>query len=527
MAAAATALLLALPACAPAGESGSKAGQGQGDGAKNFSFYLYQKASGINPYDAGGGADATVVHLQFQPLLTWVDGKFEGRLAESWEFAPDGKSFTFKLKDARWSDDRPITAPDLKWALEAHLDKKTGSYISGYLLAVKGAKAFRDGAAQQVEGITAPDEKTLRIELENANVGFPALLTEAALAPKHVYESLPRDQWKGNAAFREPKVGSGPYLFSRWVSDDQIEFVANPAYNPKPKLAKVYAKYLSGDLAASQVSTGELDAAEIPAVDVKSMMNDKNVKIVQKPGNKVMALHTSFGDAGKLKDRRVRQAIMYAIDRQGLVDSVLGGNGKVVNAYMFAPEWAVAGGANPYGRDVDKAKALLKEAGWDPSIEVNLDIVPGQADRDAVMRIVHGNLNEAGIKAKITTHSAAEINKSVSTGGFDLLISPLTMAVPEPSLLSTRVTCAQAAPAGPNIARYCNPELDKLMAEGQTTSDQSKRAETYQKAYRILNEDVMNFPLYSATLNWGTGVSVQGIDPAANPITATAATWSK
>ncbi|NNG19546.1 ABC transporter substrate-binding protein [Naumannella sp. ID2617S] len=532
IAASALTALMLLPGCAPAGQSGSgtgSGGSGQNQGAKNFSFYLYQKATGINPYDAGGGADLTVVHLHFQPLLTWANNAYEGRLAQSWTFAPDGKSFTFNLKpDGRWSDGTPITAADVKWGLEGHLDKKTASYIAGYLQAIKGAKDFRDGKAQDVSGITAPDDKTLKIELDTANVGFPALLTEAAVAPKHVYGSIPRDQWKGNPAFREPKVGSGPFLFSRWVSDDQIEFAANPAYTPKPQVAKVYAKYLTGDVAAAQLGTGEIDAAEIPATDVKSMQSDKNITVLQKPGNKVMALHTPITPTAKLKDVKVRQAIMYAIDRQGLVNSVLAGQGKTADAYLFSPDWVIPGDKNPYNRDVAKAKQLLTEANWDPNTEVALDIVPGQADRDAVMKIVVGNLTEAGIKAKITPHSAAEIGKGVNEGKFDLLISPLTMAVPEPSLLATRVTCAQASPNGPNIARFCNPELDRAMAEGQATSDQAQRQAAYQKAYKILNTEVMmNFPLYSASLNWGTGKSVKGFDPSANPITASAAQWAK
>ncbi|PFG66768.1 peptide/nickel transport system substrate-binding protein [Propionibacteriaceae bacterium ES.041] len=530
VAAALTAALLALPGCAPAGQSGGAGGQGGqgGEANKNFSFYLYQKATGINPYDAGGGADQTLVHLVFQPLLTWANGKYEGRLAESWDFAQDGKTFTFNLKkDGKWSDGKPITAPDLKWALESHLDKKTGSYINGYLGSVKGAQEFRNGQAQEVTGITAPDDTTLKIELNTPNVGFPALLTEAALAPKHVYESIPRDQWKGNQAFREPKVGSGPFLFSRWISDDQTEFTANPGYVPKPKMDKVYAKYLTGDVAAAQLGTGEIDAAEIPAADVKSMKSDPNITVVQKPGNRAMTLHTVVTPTSKLKDQKVRQAIMYAIDRQGIVDSVIGGEGKALDAYLFAPDWVVPPNKNPYNRDVNKAKQLLQEANWDPNTEVNLQIVPGQADRDAVMRIVVGNLTEAGIKAKITPVTAADSGKLVTDGTFDVLISPLTMAVPEPSLLATRVTCAQRSPNGANIARYCNPELDALMAEGQSTDDQAKRQQAYQKAYMILNTDVMNFPLYSPTLNWGTGKSVNGFDPSANPITATAAQWGK
>lgn len=522
------AAMLLVPACTPAGQSGQpRGGDGQG-GAKNFNFYLYQKPSHLNPYDASGGADATVVHLQFQPLLTWAGTKYEGRLAEKWDFAADGRSFTFTLKDQKWSDGRPIIASDLKWALEAHIDKKTTSYVAGYLAAIKGAKDYRDGRAQEVTGITAPDDKTLKIELDTPNVGFPALLTEAALAPRHIYENLPRDKWKGSPEFREPKVGSGPYLFSRWVSDDQIEFVANPTFTPKPALAKVYAKYLTGDVAAAQLATGEIDAAEIPAADVKSMQGDNKITVVQKDGNKVMALHTPFNTpTAKLKDQRVRQALMYAIDRQGIVNSVLGGQGTLANAYLFSPSWVIPTGANTYPFDTEKAKQLLKEANWDPNTEVNLDIVPGQADRDAVMKIVVGNLTAAGVKAKIHNVTTADTGKMVTDGNFDLLISPLTMAVPEPSLLNTRVTCAQAMPAGPNIARYCNPELDRLMAEGQSTTDQAKRQEAYQKAYRILNEDVMNFPLYSPKLNWGTGKTVRGFDPSRNPITANAAEWTK
>jgi peptide/nickel transport system substrate-binding protein len=514
-------------ACAPAGLDGSQSGQSASGGTGStaeISFQLYQKPTSFDPFHAVTYTDTELAALQFLPLLTYQDGKYIPRLAKSWE-SSDAQNFTIVLNDAKWSDGSPITANDVAFTFQTYLNTKVAAILGGPLSIIQGAADFKAGKATSVSGLQVVDDKTLKIALTTPNLAFLASITEMYIVPKAVYSGIAPDQLKGNEALRSPSLSSGAYMFSKWISDDSVELVANPKALYKAQAAKLYAKYLTGDVAEAQLQTGEIDIADVPATDVKSL-KDKGVTIVTKPGNKVMTLHTALPN-GKLADKKVRQAIMYAIDRKAIIDSVLAGNGKVAGSMLFAPDWAQDPQQNEYAYDPAKAKALLAEAGWKADTKVQLDIVPGQADRDAVFRIIVGELQAVGINAVITTHQTAETSAMISSNAFDLLITPLTMGVPEPATINNRELCDQRAPAGINITGYCNPALDKLLLEGMKTTDQAKRQEIYQQVTKILNEEVPQFPLYVADLNTGTAKTIKGFDNQPNPFTVVADKWSK
>ncbi|WP_408647107.1 ABC transporter substrate-binding protein [Tessaracoccus coleopterorum] len=267
---------------------------------------------------------------------------------------------------------------------------------------------------------------------------------------------------------------------------------ANPEAFFPAQADTLILKFLTGDVATAQLQTGELDIAEVAATDVAAL-EAEGVKIISVPGNKVMALHNSI-PSGKLDDVRVRQAIMYAIDREAIIDSILAGKGRLADSMMFQPDWAQSPDMNPYEYDPEKARQLLKEANWDAKTELNLDIVPGQADRDAVFRIIVGQLQEVGINAVIRNHQSADLTTFVNNFELDLLISPYTQTVPEPAALAARLTCDSKIPNGSNITGYCNEKVDKLFAEAVTKVDDADRAPIYQEINKILNEELPNFP---------------------------------
>ncbi len=523
-----------IAACSPAGETadppktadstGGSTSPGTASTATDIKFQLYQKPTSFSPFHSTHGADLQIIALQFLPPLTYADGDFVPRLAKSWE-SDDAQNYTLVLEDAKWSDGEAITADDFAYTLNTHADPKTASVTAGPLNVIEGFAAVADGSATELSGVTVKDEKTLEIKLAKPSLAFLAALTELFILPEHIYGEIPNDQLMGNELFREPTVGSGAYMFSNWVSDDNIEYVANENALYKAQLPKLYAKYLAGDVAIAQLQTGEVDIAEVPVAEA-STLADEGMTIVSNEGNKVMTLWSALS-SGKLEDKRVRQAIMYAIDRQAIIDSVLGGEGRTVDTVMFQPDWAQNADAPDYSYDPEKAKALLAEAKWDPSKEVHLDIIPGQPDRDAVFNIVVGQLKDAGINAVIKQHQPAELTELVNSGGIDLLISPLTMPVPEPATLNVRWLCDQAKPGGINITRYCNPELDKLLLQGASETDQSKRPATYQEINAILAEEMPNFPLYVANLTSGTTETVTGFDNRVWPSTVIADRWTK
>lgn len=529
-----------LAACSPAGEpttpDGSTATEAEGSDptgdatagdtstASDISFQLYQKPTGFSPFHSNAGADMHIMGLQFLPALTFVEDEFVPRLAESWE-SDDAQHFTFVLNDAQWSDGEPITANDFAYTLNTHADPNTASINTGALSPIEGFDAVLDGSAETVSGITVKDEKTLEITLAEPSMAFVASLVEVFILPEHIYSEIPNDKLMGHELMREPPVGSGPYMFSKWISDDHIEYVANDNALYEAQLPKLYTKFLDGDIAIAQLQTGEVDIAEVPVAEAAALA-DEGMKIISHEGNKVMTLWTAL-PSGKLEDKLVRQAIMHAIDRQAIVDSVLGGEGRTVDTVMFQPDWAQNDDAPDYSYDPEKAKALLAEANWDADVEISLDIIPGQPDRDAVFNIVVGQLNDVGIKAVITQHQPAELTELVNTGGIELLISPLTMPVPEPATLNPRWLCEQAKVGGVNITRYCNPELDELLMQGASETDESKRPAIYQEINGILAEEMPNFPLYVANLTSGTTETVEGFDNRVWPATVIADRWTK
>jgi len=522
--------LLALAACSPAGESGGGGGGTGGAATGDVKFELYQKVTAFNPFNALNGGDQTISALQFQPLLTTQDGKFVPKLAEKWDLAPDATQVTFHLRDAKWSDGKPITAKDVVFTLEAQTDPKTKAVFAGPMKNIAGAAEYIAGTAQTISGVSAPDDRTVVIKLAKPNAGLLTDLTQVYVVPQHVYGTLKHEEFKGSDKFRTPSVGSGAYTFAKWISDDEVQFQANPNFWAKPKLKNVYAKVLTGDVALAQLQTGEVDIAEVPAVEVNNLKKDGKVNLVTASGDQAtrnFVLASALGN-GKLADKRVRQAILYAINRQAIVDSVLAGHGKVPETSVWAPGWAVPDDLKKYNYDPNKAKALLAEAGWKADTLVRLDIVPGQADRDAVMNIIAGQLQAVGMNAKVTPHQPTEVSKIVANNDFDLLNTFLAVpSTAEPSWINQRLMCDQKSPAGLNIFGYCNPDLDALLAEGVATTDQGKRKDIYQKANRIINEDVPGiFPLYIPDLNYGTTKRVKGFNATTTTPMVNAEDWS-
>jgi len=500
---------LAFTACAPPGsEPAPSTGSSEAATGGTLRYHLYQQPTSFDPFHALQGADGEIASLHFRSLLRTDKDSYAGVLAKSWTISDDAKTYTFTLQDTKWSDGTPFTSADVLWNFETYANPKVASLFAGQLSPVAGYADVAAGKATSLSGITAPDDHTVVITLSESNAAFLPNLAGLAIVPKHIYSSIDPEKLKGAPEFREPKVGIGPYIFSRWVTDDQIEFLPNPnSFEPHP-LGHLYAQYLAADVARAQLETGEIDIAQVASADVEAIKAGGKVTVQMAEGKALMSLYTAL-DSGKLADARVRQAITYAIDRQSIVDNVLAGNGRVVDTNLFTPSWAIPDDLVHYDYNPEKAKALLAEAGWDPNTVVNLDIVPGQADRDAVMNIVAGQLKAVGINAKLHTLQPAELTKLVEDRKFDLLITVLGLQLGEPGSINQRFMCKATL----NVSKYCNPELDKLLTAGVATSDQSQREKIYQDVARILNKEVPAIPLYVANQPWGSTARVQGFDP--------------
>jgi len=478
-------------------------------------FQLFQAPTSFDPFHAEGAADGEIVGLHFRGLVANESQEFVPSLASSWEFTPDATSVTFTLQETNWSDGEPFTADDVVYSLETWADPSTESVYGGELAEVVGYDEFVAGDAATITGIKAVDERTLQIDLKDPSTVFLSRLLYLKIVPQHIYGELDSANFAGSDEFRSPTVGMGPYIFSRWVDDDQIEFVPNPESFEDHPLDHIYAQYLTGDVARAQLQTGEIDIAQLASADVETVRNENVVNVQVGPGIGVMSLYSAL-DNGKLADPRVRQAILYAIDRQSIVDNVLNGNGRVPQSMLYAPEWATPSDLTNFDYDPDEAKALLADAGWDGSTVVYLDIIPGQPDRDAVMNVVQGQLAAVGINAELRASQPAQFTEIVENREFDLLITIMGLVGSEPGNINPRFMCEGSQ----NISGYCNPDLDALLAEGVKTDDQSVREPIYQEANRILNFDQPAIPLYVEQPAYGSTKRVTGFDPAVGTLNA-------
>lgn len=485
------------------GSGNGPSGGGAGSGDRNITVQLYQLPDSLSPLILQTGGVALVEELHWDSLVGLDDqNKVAPRLADSWDVSPDAKTITFHLKQGlKWSDGTPFTAKDVVYSFNLFANPKTGSSFVGQFATVQGAAAVSAGTAQTVSGFSAPDDNTFVIKLTTPNSAYVTTLAEPAMyvVPEHVVGKLPVDNLAKNQFWREPTVGLGPYVFSKWVNDNEIEFNANPNYRTKLGADHVYAEFLSSDAALAQLQAGQLDYAQVAVADLDTAKAMKGITVVTTPGTGVMALHTAI-DSGKLADPRVRQAILYGINRQAVVDQVLKGQGKVINTLVFGPDWAVPTDLNKYAYDPEKAKSLLAQAGWNASTEVDINVVPGQKDRDTMVTIVAAQLQAIGMNVKVKQYQAADLTTAINKRQFDLLPSQYGLFNVDPVTMNARLMCDQFSPNGINISHYCNKDLDALLAQGISTTDQSQRTEIYAKAQKIVNDDVPIMVLYAPNI---------------------------
>jgi peptide/nickel transport system substrate-binding protein len=485
------------------GSAAATSGGSSGSGDRNITVQLYQLPDSFSPLILQTGGVALIEELHWDSLVGLDDqNKVAPRLADSWDVSADAKTITFHLKQGlKWSDGTPFTAQDVVYTFNLFANPKTGSSYVGQFATVEGAAAVAAGTATTVSGFSAPDDHTFVIKLTTPNSAYVTTLAEPAMyiVPEHVISKLPVDGLAKNQFWRQPTVGLGPYVFSKWVNDNEIEFNANPNYRTKVGADHVYAEFLSSDAALAQMQAGQLDYAQVAVADLGTAKAMKGVTVVTTPGTGVMALHTAI-DSGKLADPRVRQAIMYGINRQAIVDQVLKGQGKVINTLVFGPDWAVPSGLNTYPYDPTKAKALLAEAGWKASTEVDINVVPGQKDRDTMVTIVAAQLQAIGMNVKVKQYQAADLTTAINNRQFDLLPSQYGLFNVDPVTMNARLMCSQFSPNGINISHYCNKDLDALLTQGISTTDQAQRASIYAQAQKIVNNDVPIMVLYAPNI---------------------------
>ncbi|MCK6256192.1 ABC transporter substrate-binding protein [Fictibacillus sp. KIGAM418] len=449
------------------------------------------------PYFYENGWDGNATTPIFAPLVDLdKDGKPVPILAESWETSKDQLTYTFHIrKNAKFSDGSPVTANDVAFTLKLLHDPAYNGYQDISLAAIKGGKEYKEGKAKTIEGIKAKDPQTIEITTDKVNAKALLILGGQVLSEKYYGKDYKYGKLDYLKDLYSKPLGAGPYVFSKYVPGQEIRYTANDKYYAgKPKTKNLIYKIIDKATSLQQFETGELDYAGFPADDdtVEQLKSLKFANIKVEPVNDYGLIYVN-NTRPQFKDKEVRQALLYGLDRQKIVDVRFKGFGQVADIPVSPVSWAYNNqGVTEYKFDPKKAKKLLDKAGWKTGksgirekngVQLKINYLTSDAE-DAVIPIAKENYQDIGVKFE------------PDITDFNALVSKLTKknydfaAVSTSQILDPSDTVEELATKNPNnYMGYSNAKIDKLIQEGLGTLDITKRKEVYHELYKEFTQD--------------------------------------
>jgi peptide/nickel transport system substrate-binding protein/oligopeptide transport system substrate-binding protein len=350
------------------------------------------------------------------------------------------------------------------------------------LLPIAGAQAFVDRTARSVRGLTAVDDSTVRVILERPLASFPTLLAMpvASIVP----DPLPAD-------FAEQPVGTGPWRFVDWKHDDYVLFARNAHYwGGAPLMDSLLARVIpSPSTAVAEFESGNVDLLYIPEAETRNweQTDEKKARLVSAPTLRLwyVGINTTHGP---LADVRVRQAINHAIDVRTILQTLLGGRGRLA-AGVIPPVLAGADTARqPYRYDPARARALLAAAGHPHGIDVRL----WHSQDPTFMQVaqsVQGYLGAVGIRTTLVQREATAMRAAARKGEADLVLKDWYADYPDAEDFLAPLLSSANRGQGGNVSFYANPAFDRLVDEARSEPREDRRVALYRQADSIAFRD--------------------------------------
>ncbi|MGD6892789.1 ABC transporter substrate-binding protein [Bacillus mobilis] len=477
------------------------------------------------PYFQQNGWDGNVTSVIFASLVsTDKQGKPIPELAEKWDVSSDQLTYTFHLrKGLKFSDGSPLTADDVAFTLTLLHDKAYEGEVDISQYAVKGGKEYKEGKATSIEGIQVVDPQTIKITTEKVNSQAIFVLGGTVLSKayygKDYKQNTSLDYLK--ELYGKP-LAAGPYKFEKYIPGQEVRFVANENYYAgKPKIPNFIYKITAGDTKLQLFQTGEVDHTSLgtgdEVLEQAKALQFANIQIETAPSFSYIYMNNN---KPYLKDKKVRQALIYGLDRKKYVDTALKGYGTVANVPIHPTSWAYTEeGVNKYEYDKEKAKKLLDEAGW----KVGSDGIrekdgqklklsyfgPSSAkDSDLLIPIAKENYKEIGVEFNPEFMDFNTMLSKVNKGDYDLA-SVATPITSDPSETAGEYLSS----ANEKSLGYKNAKVDELIQKGIETVDIEKRKPIYKELYKELSDDPPVILLnYRRTITGYNG-NIKGIDP--------------
>ncbi len=453
------------------------------------------------------------------------DGLYEASLCsevptvENGGISADGLQWRVKLRDGiKWHDGKPFTAEDVKFTLELMVDP--------------GFNAWRRTGFDLVRDISVVSPTELTWRMEKPFAPFPSILAATFILPKHGFDGAAD---KNAAPFNNAPIGTGPFKLVQRVAGDRIEFTANAEYfGDGPYLDKFIIKYIPDmTVLYTQFQTGDIDVVGLQWIspdnyEEASKLPKRVVEIMPSAVVECIAFNTEHP---ALKDPAVRKAVYHALDKATIIDQLYYGQPKATDSYIPQQSYYFNPNLPKHEFDIEKAKAVLDEAGWKPGSDgirekdgVRLSFAnsttTGNHLREQLQQFLQQTLLMAGIEMKISNMPSA-----VLFGDFWMLSKfesvlhgeqYLTGSDPDTSNYFMSTASAAKGGSGLNFWQFVNPEVDELLVRGSTTFVPEERQKIYFRIQEIIRDELPFMPIYQRVRVGGYKEGIQGVIPNVN-----------
>jgi peptide/nickel transport system substrate-binding protein len=461
--------------------------------------------------------------LVFDGLLTLDDkGEYVPRLAakvpsvENGGVSPDGRTYTFKLRQGvKWQDGKPFTSADVEFTWKVITDQK---------LPVPSRVVWAD-----VSKVETPDAHTIRFQFAKPNLVFLGTVASdrGYIVPRHLLEG--KDIVASE--FNRRPVGTGPFLVKEWVAGSHILFARNPGYweADRPALDEVLIRVLPGTTAQrAAIQRGEVDLQlHIPTADVAFVKGLANYQIVPQPSYAWWHFWLNNEDP-ILKEKAVRQALAYGLDKAGITSAVMAGLVQPLHAVIPPAHWAHNRTVRSYAYDPARAGQLLDEAGWKAGAggirqkdgkPLTLEIlnIAGEAERQQVVQIAQAGWKQIGVDARIKTIDGPAFPPTMGKGDFQVAYG--WFGEEQEPVFTLWL--------GTNWQRYKNEQGLELLRQALTTPSRAKRTELIRSFQAQAAEDVPTLPLAPRVLLNAVHKPLKGFTPGPAGSLWNVSEWSK
>lgn len=511
------ALTLVLGAC-----SGDKKDEGkESSGKKEINLVIASEPPSLHPGLATDSTSGAILDNVFEGLTTRKDGEIVNAVAEDITISDDQLTYTFKLRDAKWSNGDPVTAQDFEYAWKWALNPENVSEYASILYPIKNAEAYNKGEATADEvGIKAEDDKTLVVTLEQPTPYFLELTAFKTYYPvnKNVAEKNPK--WYTEAG--EDYVTNGPFMLDSWNHDKDITLKKNPNYWDADKVAldQVNITMVESEQTASTMfDNDEIDFLGSPfqTVALDAIDQYKSEGILNIEDYAAIYVYKFNTTDEILKNKNIRRALALAIDRQSLIKNITKGEQKP--ALGMVPV-AIQGFEEDRGyikdNDVEEAKKALeqgmKELGISKPEDINITISFNTSEAHAsIAQFIQENWRKN-----------LGINATLDNSEWQVFLDKLTKLDYQVGRLGwiadyndayTFLEQYDSADNGNNDTGWENPEYTKLLREANKQTDEEKRFEMLKQAEAIIMEEMPVAPIYYYTSLYVSKDHVKNMKP--------------